>query len=266
MRVILYGMAASDADVPTAFVISPIGASGTESRRKANQALKYVIKAALEPEYRVIRADQEDSPDSISAKMIERIIESGLVVADLTDSNPNVFYELAVAHSFQRPVVHIMDAQQSPPFDVVDQRVIPYDLRDLDSVDEAKAAILSAAREVLGAKYHPKNPISAYGRFATISHLEGGEPEPIASSLIELAAAIQRIERRLDKQDRDSHKNVSSVNEKTLRQARLAAQSQQALPSEAELLAYMQEQRNARKIDDEIPKSWQGDSYGDVDA
>jgi hypothetical protein len=196
---------------PVAFVISPIGQFGSEVRRKADLTLKYIIKAALEPDYVVVRADHEESPDSISTKMIERIVEAQLVVADLTDHNPNVFYELAVAHSFGRPVVHLIDATQEPPFDVVDQRVIKYDIRDFDSVAAARASVVSASAAVTSAGYEVKNPISTYGTFAAIAKGEQAGAESLSDVLGELSGAVRRIERQLSKVSYQAHPRTPKI-------------------------------------------------------
>jgi hypothetical protein len=52
-----------------------------------------------------------------------------LLVAVLTFHNPNVFYELAIAHAAARPLVILCEANHQPPFDIKDHRVIFYDLR-----------------------------------------------------------------------------------------------------------------------------------------
>ena len=55
---------------------------------------KYIVKPAVES-YRVVRSDQLALPGSISIQIISHLIDVTLVIADLTDHNPNVFYELA---------------------------------------------------------------------------------------------------------------------------------------------------------------------------
>jgi len=93
----------------TVFVVSPIGKSGTPEYRRAKLVLDFIIKKAFpKPHWTVVRADDEESPDSISTQVIRRIRESDLIVADLSGHNPNVFYELAVAHGYERPVIHMI--------------------------------------------------------------------------------------------------------------------------------------------------------------
>ncbi|KYK33270.1 MAG: hypothetical protein AYK19_14080 [Theionarchaea archaeon DG-70-1] len=54
-------------------------------------------------------------------------MEDDLVIADLTEKNPNVFYELAIRHAVRKPVVQIIKHDEKIPFDVVTQRTIHYD-------------------------------------------------------------------------------------------------------------------------------------------
>src|SRR5260370_37697284 len=54
-----------------------------------------IVKVGLEP----IRGDRERTGGIIHAPMFGRLLLSDFVVADLTLSNPNVFYELGVRHT-----------------------------------------------------------------------------------------------------------------------------------------------------------------------
>ena len=64
-----------------------------------------------------------------------------LVIADLTERNPNVFYELAVRHAIRKPFIQIVDKGASIPFDVSATRTVFVDHHDLDNVETAKAEI-----------------------------------------------------------------------------------------------------------------------------
>ena len=76
-----------------------------------------------------------------------RILSDPLVVADLTDHNPNVFYEVAIRHAMQKPLVQLIDENQRIPFDVSDVRTIKVDITDLDSVERCKEMLQSRSRQ-----------------------------------------------------------------------------------------------------------------------
>jgi len=77
------------------FVISPIGKPETPTRNRSEKVFEYVIEDALEDfDYKPIRADHIDEPGIITHDIIQYIVESPLVIADLTGRNANVFYHL----------------------------------------------------------------------------------------------------------------------------------------------------------------------------
>ena len=127
------------------FVISPIGAEGTDIRERADQVLRYVIEPAAKSfNYRAVRADAISTPGMITSQVIEHVLESPLVIADLTDYNPNVFYELAVRHCVRKPYIQLMDRTQSLPFDVAGYRTVLFDLTLAgadDAVEQIKGQI-----------------------------------------------------------------------------------------------------------------------------
>lgn len=111
------------------FVISPIGEEGTDVRQHADDVFKYIIEPAMKScGIEAIRSDQLDKPGLISEQMFRFIFAADLCIAVLTNHNPNVFYELAVAHSAQRPVIILIEKSQQLPFDVSGLRAIRYDL------------------------------------------------------------------------------------------------------------------------------------------
>jgi hypothetical protein len=111
------------------FVISPIGEEGSEVRQHADDVYEYIIEPAMkECGIEAIRSDHLDKPGLISEQMFRFIFEADLCIAVLTNHNPNVFYELAVAHSAQRPVIILIEKSQRLPFDVSGLRAIKYDL------------------------------------------------------------------------------------------------------------------------------------------
>jgi hypothetical protein len=125
-------------------VISPIGEEGSPSRRRADQVLRHIIEPAVRKTgyARARRADQIASPGIINQQVIEAVADADLVVADLTDHNPNVFYELAIRHGLQGPLVQMIESSQDLPFDIAQMRTIKFDIHDLDSVEEAREALV----------------------------------------------------------------------------------------------------------------------------
>lgn len=112
------------------FVISPIGAEGSEIREHADDVFDFIIKPAMdELGIYAYRSDHSQQLGRITDQMFQSILEEDFCIAVLSYFNPNVFYELAVAQCAARPVIILIEKGQSIPFDVRDLRCVEYDLR-----------------------------------------------------------------------------------------------------------------------------------------
>lgn len=66
-----------------------------------------------------VRVDQNYLSQQIVDKIHTEIRLSDIVVADLTNANPNVTYELGFAHALKKPAIHISATQpENLPFDL----------------------------------------------------------------------------------------------------------------------------------------------------
>jgi nucleoside 2-deoxyribosyltransferase len=116
----------------TCFVIMPIGSDDayrTYLNRYEN-LIKPAIEGVLQDGNRVfdaIRADFISSTGSINRTVLRHLYQADVVIADLTDLNPNVFYELGVRHALRHGTVLMALRGTKPPFDVGDLRVVPYE-------------------------------------------------------------------------------------------------------------------------------------------
>ncbi|PFI53534.1 hypothetical protein COI68_30315 [Priestia megaterium] len=87
------------------------------------------IKEVIEEEnsiYEVFRADNLLNQQNILKDIVLAINDSDLIVADLTDLNPNVFYELGLAHALRKDVILLTQQLGELPFDLRSYRVISY--------------------------------------------------------------------------------------------------------------------------------------------
>ena len=183
----------------TCFVIGPIGEEGSETRIQADYLLAYIIRPVLEDEefgYIVQRADEIASPGLITDQIIGSIIDSDLVIADLAGHNPNVFYELAIRHMLERPVVHMYLVGEKLPFDVSDFRSVPYRLKtvqDHDAAMEELADKVEAVHQALDKREQFSNPITrARGHQKLKLSSDTGD-----KLLAELMTRLQKIETSL---------------------------------------------------------------------
>ena len=78
-----------------------------------------------------IRADNEIfGTGKIIDQIWSGINTSKVLVAELTTRNPNVYYELGLAHALHKPVVLVSSNKEDVPFDLHHIRVIYYDVSD----------------------------------------------------------------------------------------------------------------------------------------
>ncbi|MFM1816344.1 MAG: hypothetical protein RLZ98_3039, partial [Pseudomonadota bacterium] len=113
------------------FVISPIGAEGSATRQHADTVLSCIIEPACEAGdnlqdtlYKCERGDHKTAPGKITDQIYEDILNADLIVAVLTDHNPNVYYELAIAQAAAKRVILLMEKGFDAPFDIKDHRII----------------------------------------------------------------------------------------------------------------------------------------------
>jgi hypothetical protein len=86
-----------------------------------------IKKAGLKP----VRADNEIfGTGKIMNQVWSGIKAAKVLVAELTTKNPNVFYELGLAHALKKPVVLVSSNEDDVPFDLHHIRVIYYDVND----------------------------------------------------------------------------------------------------------------------------------------
>lgn len=135
--------------IHTSFVISPFG-------EPFDTYFAHIVKPALEEcGLYAIRGDSLYRPTTIVDDIWQGIREAKLLIAELTDRNPNVFYELGLAHAISKPVILIAKSIDDVPFDLRSIRVLVYDKDHPDWGNKLRLSLTKAIKEVL------QNPTSA---------------------------------------------------------------------------------------------------------
>jgi hypothetical protein len=105
----------------TCYAIMPFEASFSDIDR-------IVGEAARECDLQYVRSDRRLQPGSVMAQVVRDIRAAAVIVADITRNNPNVFYELGIAHQIKGPerVLLITQAVAESPYDVNEFQQLTY--------------------------------------------------------------------------------------------------------------------------------------------
>lgn len=125
------------------FIISAIGESGTPTRERADKVYKYLIAPVCEDlGYKPIRVDHVNAVDNINETIINYLKTAHMVIADMTEHNPNAFYELGFRQALELPLVPIIESGGKLSFDVMMTRTTFYDT-DVSKIEESKVDLKS---------------------------------------------------------------------------------------------------------------------------
>jgi nucleoside 2-deoxyribosyltransferase len=128
-------------EVPTqVFVLMPF-------REELAPIYQIIKEAGAQVGLRVMRADEMVSPGQITAQISDAIGRAGLIVADITNQNPNVLFEIGMATSLGKNLIIISQDRERIPFDIAHQRVIFYE-NSIRGAKELEDQLVMAMRQV----------------------------------------------------------------------------------------------------------------------
>jgi hypothetical protein len=176
-----------------AFLISQIGEPLSAERRRADEVYEHTVTpVAQDFGLSVLRADFDLTPGQITAQMIRSLLNSKVVFADLTGQNPNVYYELGVAHSFRLPIAILIDKSASLSFDMQGERAVAVGddgTISLSQAAEARRQLRSVLEIILEDGYEPQNLLTSVAASQSLEALVPSDPVAY-----ELAALRELIE------------------------------------------------------------------------
>lgn len=99
----------------------------------------------------VRRADEMWENSVLIHDILELIHHSAFVICDLTGRNPNVFYELGIAHAWGKQVIPITQNSADIPFDLQHHRFLTY-LNNAEGLDSLRDSLEARVRRLLAKK------------------------------------------------------------------------------------------------------------------
>jgi hypothetical protein len=178
------------------FVVMPISDMPGYEPGHFSRVYEYIIKpacmaAGLEP----IRADEVKGTNYIAIDILQRILQSKLVVCDLSGRNANVMYELGVRQAFDLPVVLLKDHRTERVFDIQGLRTLDYheNLR-VDTVQQDQGALQKAIQATLSLNSQDVNSLV---RLLGIEKATIGERTEVSPDTALVLASLKDISQRL---------------------------------------------------------------------
>lgn len=100
---------------------------------------------------KAMRGDEEFVSGDIFPHILRLIARSRIVVANIDGRNPNVFYELGIAHAMGKPTILVAPTPEDVPFDIRTKRLVLF--QSLDELreklrDELARVVVSTEQQV----------------------------------------------------------------------------------------------------------------------
>ena len=129
--------------VPDVFVLAPF-------QPKFRQVFdRHIVPVARRLGLVAMRGDDFFTATNIVSDIWRAIYFAQVIIADCSERNPNVFYEIGLAHTLGRPVILITENIDDVPFDLRQLRFIDYS-RNPQGMKAFQSRLASAIRSELG--------------------------------------------------------------------------------------------------------------------
>ncbi|MBI5019944.1 MAG: hypothetical protein HZB59_00755 [Ignavibacteriales bacterium] len=108
------------------FVLTPF-------HQDKKQTFDAIVHACREVGLIALRGDEEFVQGDIFKFIVEKMLAARLIIANIDGRNPNVFYELGLAHAIGKPTIIVSKELSGVPFDLQSKHIILYkDIADLN--------------------------------------------------------------------------------------------------------------------------------------
>jgi len=104
---------------PFIFVLTPF-------HDKYDDVFETIKKVGSSAGIKCIRGDEQNFKSDIFSHVLRNIVQAKVVIANLTGRNPNVMYELGIAHALDKDTILVSKLLDDLPLDVKSKRVVTY--------------------------------------------------------------------------------------------------------------------------------------------
>ena len=117
----VHSLGVNPSEVPiipnTAFILTPF-------HSRFDRSFEIIVNACRSVGLSAFRGDEEHINASILPYVINKIISSSIIIANIDGRNPNVFYELGIAHALNKDVIIVSSSLKDVPFDLQSQKIV----------------------------------------------------------------------------------------------------------------------------------------------
>ena len=150
-------------DFRKCFVLMPFSATKSCSEDQWSYIFTGMIKPAVERSGFAFACKRSDVPTgSIIEHILDEVNRADLVIADLTDRNPNVFYELGVRHALRDSTILVAQDINDVPFDLRPYAVVVYDWKTDIGRKDFKKRIKRIIESLDGEPSQGASPVRKY--------------------------------------------------------------------------------------------------------
>ena len=169
------------------FVIMPFSATKRCSTEEWTDIFENVHKPAIIGSRLGYKCERSKIRTGAFIKdILMQLNQADVVLADLTDMNPNVFYELGVRHTLRTRTILVSQTMDDVPSDLKQYGVITYNTTP-NGVTEYKKEISKILKDIRNNPDRPDNPVSDYLNLKTIV-TDLSEAKTIEKKLIALVS------------------------------------------------------------------------------
>lgn len=139
-------------------------------------ALFEELRNRFADKYEFTNAGDMDNQQSIIRSIIEGLEKADVVIADLTNRNANVFYELGLAHAMNKKVIIITQVIDELPFDIKAYRAFEYSMLfyKMPKLIEELTVRLDGA---ISGKMHYGSPVSDFATSSSVDSEKAKEDQ-----------------------------------------------------------------------------------------
>ena len=135
-----------------------------------------------------VRADEIFSTGGFMTQVVNGIAASTITLADLTGRNANVFYEVGLAHAFQKPVIMLTQESRDIPADLQGLRWIEYATVSVDWAGDLRQAIVRMVRS-----WQNATPVQRMREFLPSAVVASGQSSRVAERIVDLSPTQRAI-------------------------------------------------------------------------